>query len=276
MSTSTELLFEDACPPLFRWPGGKRRLLPALRELLPSSFGDYYEPFFGGGALFFSLETSTAHLSDKNEALIEMYSVVRDHPTRVINALAALPASKDDYYVIRGQKPTGKIDRAARFIYLVTLSFNGLYRENRRGEFNTPFGGRKSSPCDPEAIYRVSTALQKVNLTTHDFETAVVGAVSGDLIYLDPPYTVAHGKNGFVHYNANLFSWADQERLARCAQTLSARGCHVLVSNADHESLRDLYRDFFVATLQRPSTMAAATEHRKAITECVFHNISGA
>jgi len=257
--------------PLLKWPGGKRRLIRHIQPLLPAAFGRYYEPFVGSAALFFSVGPQGGVLSDTNGELMNCYSQVRDHPEAVSDALAALSSSMEDYYRVRSVVPEDHVERAARLIYLTTLSFNGIYRTNRHGQFNVPFGSRPHlHPKPPSAIGRASEALVGTELRCTDFETALADAEPGDLVYLDPPYTVAHGQNGFLRYNARIFSWADQHRLAGLATNLAERGCHVVVSNADHASICDLYRDFRMVRIERQSSIAALQAYRRRITECLF------
>ena len=259
-------------PPLFKWAGGKRFLTSQLVDLVPSRYGRYFEPFLGGAALFFALQPARAVLSDLNEDLIEAYSAVRDLPRDVIRILNRWPNSEAHYYKIRDSRPRTSAARAARFMYLTTLSFNGIYRVNRKGQFNVPYGFKDHiSPCSSDRILAASAALAHSDLMPADFQTATACARKGDLIYFDPPYTVAHSNNGFVKYNAKIFSWADQVRLARLSGDLRNRGCAVIVSNADHPSIRTLYPDFNVTTVERFSIMAAQSLNRKRITECIFY-----
>jgi len=258
--------------PLLKWPGGKRALLPQLRKVLPQSFRTYYEPFAGGAALFFDLKPESAVLSDTNSDLIECYRMVRDDPESVIAILGSLRNTREDYYAVRSWRPSDGAGGAARLIYLMTLAFNGIYRVNRRGEFNVPYG-RKGHlvPGDPERIRAASAAFRHAQLTAGDFETVVSHAGPGDFLYLDPPYTVFQPNNGFLKYNKGIFSWEDQARLAEVASRLSQNGCQVLVSNADHPSIRALYDGFCCHRVRRPSVIAAASEHRGQVTECLFH-----
>jgi DNA adenine methylase len=257
--------------PLLKWPGGKRAILGAIRPLVPSAFHRYFEPFVGGGALFFALGPAQAVLADKNPELIECYTQVRDMPDQVIRELGALRNTADEYYRIRAWRPTTAPARAARLIYLATLSFNGIYRVNLRGEFNVPYGRKAHlDPCDRDAIYAASSSLANAELRRGDFEETVADASKGDFAYLDPPYTIAHTRNGFLKYNAAIFSWADQTRLAAVSHGLAARGCRVVVSNADHPAIRDLYRDFSLQTVGRASRIAASGDHRRHVTECLF------
>lgn len=265
-----------ASNPLLKWPGGKRALLRHIGPLLPSKYNRYYEPFLGGGALFFMLQPASAVLADKNAELMNCYVQVRDHPNEVIAYLETLRNTEQDYYVVRGSTPSSKAARAGRLIYLTTLSFNGIHRVNLKGVFNVPYGYKTHlQPCDESKIYAASRILSSTTLICDDFETAIEDAGQDDFVYLDPPYTVAHGNNGFIKYNAKIFSWNDQVRLASVARALVQRGCQVVVSNADHSSIRDLYAGFECQTISRASVIAAASEYRRGITECVFYNGSG-
>jgi DNA adenine methylase len=258
--------------PLLKWPGGKRKLLSSILPLAPGSHRCYYEPFVGGGAVFFALCPARAVLADSNEELINCYIQVRDRHGEVTEYLRAMPNSERLYYETRASAPTDPVARAARLIYLTTLSFNGIYRENLAGVFNVPYGRKTHlDPCDPARIAAISAALMRATLMCVDFERAVFDAGRHDIVYLDPPYTVAHGDNGFLKYNSRIFSWEDQKRLAAVARRLADRGCRVIVSNADHPSILDLYRGFRVLRVQRSSVIAADGESRRLITECVFH-----
>jgi DNA adenine methylase len=261
--------------PLIKWAGGKRRLLPDIAELAPSTFSRYYEPFLGGGAVFFSLLPAAATLSDTNGELIQMYVHVRDQPDEVHRCLRRMTNSKDDYYRIRSMNARSDASKAARLIYLCTLSFNGIYRQNLKGEFNVPYGYKTHiNPCDTATLERISESLQGKKLIEADFEIATSNAKRGDFVYFDPPYTVAHGNNGFIKYNARIFSWADQKRLASTALRLKNIGCHVIVSNADHPSIRKLYSDFEMRVVERQSVMAASSRFRRTVRECLFYSRS--
>jgi DNA adenine methylase len=259
--------------PLLKWPGGKRALLKHLLPLIPRNYNRYFEPFFGGGAFFFALSPRNAILSDINPDLINCYVQVRDNAAKVIECLSGYENSETAYYSIRNQVPTDHITRAARLIYLARFSFNGIYRINLRGYFNVPYGHKTHlDPCDPDRILAASAALQNTTLSACDFSSALDSASKGDLVYLDPPYTVAHGSNGFLKYNARMFSWKDQERLANYAKNLSDKGCSVIISNADHPSITDLYQEFRIMRVSRPSLMAASGAFRRTVSECIFFN----
>lgn len=260
-------------PPLLKWPGGKRGLLSAILPLVPNHFNRYFEPFVGGGALFFALQPPRSRLSDRNAELIYAYSQVRDRPKAVIDELRKLKNSESDYYCVRATVPKNPAGRAARFIYLITLAFNGIYRVNLKGQFNVPYGFKTYiDPCNEGRIREASEILAGATLRSGDFEQEVDSADQGDFVYLDPPYTVTHGNNGFLKYNAKIFSWDDQMRLARAAHALANKGCSVFVSNANHPSIRKMYQGFQVLEITRHSVIAASSQFRRAITECIFYN----
>jgi DNA adenine methylase len=262
--------------PFLKWAGGKRSLLPQLLPLLPrlSPNGTYYEPFLGGGALFFALGPERSVLSDTNPELIETFVAVRDDPIRVLRVLTQLHYSKEDYYRIRSKVPLNPWQKAARFIYLNKTCFNGLFRVNFSGRFNVPFGshGEGLVVCDRPQILAASRALRGATLRARDFEQAVASAVRGDLVYFDPPYTRAHRNNGFVEYNALVFKWPDQKRLAELGAQLVDRGVNIAISNANHRSIRALYKDerFVIHRIGKWSTIAGNPANRFPTSEVLI------
>lgn len=263
--------YQVKCLPMLKWAGGKRRLLKHLIPLIPSSYGRYFEPFFGGGALFFATQPQNAILSDTNQELIECYHYVKNSPQDVIKLLSCMENTKENYFKVRDSIPSSGLERAARTIYLTMLSFNGIYRLNLKGQFNVPYGYKDHlDPCDKEKIMAVSKALKNAELNCCDFSESLINARGNDLVYFDPPYAISQG-NGFVKYNSKVFTWQDQIRLSNTARELVARGCKVIISNADVPEIRELYSDFNCNVLERPSIIAASGEHRKKITECIFY-----
>jgi DNA adenine methylase len=262
--------------PFLKWAGGKRVLLPQILDVVPTPVsGRYFEPFLGGGALFFALGPNQARLSDLNGELMATYRAVRDHVDEVIEVLATLRNAQDDYYRIRAWNPRTPARRAARFIYLNKTCFNGLYRENLFGQFNVPYGRHKYNTvvCDTEQLTTASQALQSTELRTLDFVDAVRPSTRGDLVYFDPPYITGHQNNGFIEYNARIFSWSDQRRLRAAALRLMDRGVKVVISNADHPSIRALYEEskrFAIHTLNRWSTMASRSSRRYMTDELLI------
>lgn len=263
-----------AAPPFIKWPGGKRALLSSILPLFPQAPKRYFEPFLGGGAVFFALQPRKAILSDLNEELINLYQCVRDDPVGLIRILKTLKNSEGHYYKIRAKRCRSPLRRAARILYLNTLSFNGIHRVNLNGEFNVPYGYKTHlATCDEDGLLVASLALQGAKIVATDFESATEDAGIGDVVYFDPPYTVAHAHNGFVKYNERIFSWDDQCRLARHAHELARKGCRVVVSNADHPTIRGLYKDFRFAVVERFSRIAASKKHRAQIQEVVYYNV---
>lgn len=266
-------LSPDGSEPLLKWPGGKREILKHILKHIPCNYRRYYEPFVGGGALFFRLAPERAMLGDKNRDLVNCYKVVRDQPKKLVETLRQMRNTEHDYYNIRSTEPTCPIERAARIVYLTTLSFNGIYRENSRGKFNVPYGHKLHlAPYDVDRIMMSSKVLSRAELSCDDFEVTLASVRQGDVVYLDPPYTVAHSHNGFIKYNASLFSWDDQVRLAHVASELVQRGCYVVVSNADHESIHALYKGFECEYIERVSRISASRLHRRSVTECLYFN----
>ena len=265
----------ESAQSFLRWAGGKRWLLPHLPKILGDfKITRYYEPFFGGGAVFFgSSVIESAHLSDLNAELIETYVQVRDNCSLVADYLALHVSTSEHYYAVRSSMPDAPAERAARFIYLNQTSYNGIYRVNLKGQYNVPFGGRTNIPSR-EVIATASRKLQGANLTVSDFETAVKGAGEGDLVFLDPPYTVAHNNNGFIKYNQQLFSFQDQARLSKAIDGLRERGVYYLLTNAAHASITALFdKGDQKLELSRGNSVGGKHAQRGSATEYVFTNL---
>lgn len=261
--------------PFLKWAGGKRWLASTYADLLPENYKRYYEVFLGSGAVFFSMRPTQATLSDLNEELIECYSVLRDEWQNVVERLHHhhLHHSKDYYYEVRSSKPRLLANKAARFIYLNRTCWNGLYRVNLRGEFNVPVGTKTNVLLEADNFEELSALLKKTVLLAADFEEVIDRARSGDFIFADPPYTVKHNLNGFIKYNEKIFRWEDQIRLRDCLVRASNRGCHVLLTNANHPSVIELYEDDFeLISLSRSSVIAADSKNRGIYEELVVRN----
>jgi DNA adenine methylase len=262
--------------PFVKWPGGKRWLAPALVGLLsgPERAGSYIEPFLGGGAVFFAGCFQRPRLSDTNQELIGAFQAVRNDVESVIRDLRALPApSPEAYSLVATQAPQGAAARAARFLYLNRLAFNGIWRVNARGAFNVPYGHRPPvNLVAPAPLRSCAAALQGSVLEAVDYLQALQAAKAGDIVYCDPPYTVSHNNNGFIRYNETLFSWADQQALAARAGELSQLGVHVAVTNAAHHDVLRLYPSdtFHAFRLVRTSRMASDVTHRQPQAEMLF------
>jgi DNA adenine methylase len=259
--------------PFLRWAGGKRWLARTVSSLLPARTGSYYEPFLGSGALYFKIGPPSGHLADSNPDLIEAFRVVRDSPSELVSSLSRIKYSRSEYYKRRAETPGDSIERAVRFIFLNRTCWNGLYRVNRNGGFNVPYG-RKPTRLDvaDENIGSASRALKGATLDCQDFERTLQRVGPGAFIFADPPYSVAHENNGFVSYNERIFSWDDQVRLCLALERASERGAKFLLTNADHESIRQLYRRFRLRPLVRSSIIAADSANRRRVSELVIMN----
>jgi DNA adenine methylase len=243
-----------------RWAGGKRWLAPSLKHFFHLvGFERYIEPFLGGGSVFFELAPSQAILADCNGELVNAYRQVQRHPDALARSLRELEVSKEVFDKFKNSVPRTSRDRAIRFIYLNGACFNGLYRTNQRGKFNVPFGGGRGhhSMLNRGCIHNASSVLRDAQIFIQDFEESLALARSGDMVYCDPAYTVAHGNNGFVRYNENVFSWGDQRRLRAVADEAVKRGAVVIISNAAHRSLDRLYYPYRPLTLHRLSRVGA-------------------
>lgn len=258
--------------PFLRWPGGKRESAASIAAWVPPGIRTYIEPFAGSAALFFELQPKAAQLGDANGELMNAFKVVRDQVEQLIGALSNMSQSTHAYYRVRQTVPADDVGRAARFIYLNRTAFNGIWRVNRQGRFNVPYGHRpRRDLVDAEGLRRASGALGHVHLITGDFAVILKGARKGDLVYADPPYTVKHDNNGFRRYNEVLFSWTDQVRLAELLTVLAKRGVHVLVTNAHSGEVRALYEEHFVEhKLSRVSRLAANPSNRGLVREALF------
>jgi DNA adenine methylase len=264
----------DVTVPFLKWPGGKRWLVPWLLEFIGErQFNRYYEPFLGGAALFFALRPRKAVLSDVNPDLINAYKQTKRHADLIIERLKALPVNARTYGGLRKNVPEDPIDRAIRFLYLNRTAFSGIYRLNREGQFNVPYGGgeRTAEPLwRDDLLLNAARRLHRARLVSGDFEAVLGDAGAGDLVYCDPTYTVAHNNNGFIRYNERNFAWSDQERLARCCRRLARRGATVIVSNAYHKDIFELFRPDLHFTLERNSLLCPDVDKRRTVQEVVM------
>jgi DNA adenine methylase len=260
-----------------KWAGGKRWLTSRLSPLGDQKFDRYFEPFLGGGAMFFFLKPETAILSDLNSDLINTYEVVRDNPQRLLDELRKhhKAHSKEYYYEIRRKRFRSTVKQAAKFIYLNRAGWNGLYRVNKSGDFNVPIGTERNIISTEIDYLAASEALQETKLKCQDFAKTISQAKEGDLVFADPPYTVNHNKNGFLSYNEKIFSWKDQQRLAKSLENAARRGVRIISTNADHDSITHLYNFADKITLKRTSLLTGDPKYRGRTSEVIFcKNIS--
>ncbi len=261
--------------PFLKWAGGKRWLTKSRQELFPKSFENYFEPFLGGGAVFFHLNPKKSYLSDKNHQLINVYQQLQTNWERIEEKLKEHHSnhSKEYYYGQREKLPSCPIEQAALFLYLNRTCWNGLFRVNLKGKFNVPIGTKSLVFNPKENLQAISSRLNKATISACDFEESLSLAKSGDLIFADPPYTVKHNHNGFVKYNESIFSWDDQERLANTLRIASNRGVMIVSTNANHSSVRSLYKEHFnVNEVDRSSVLAGKSSARGKTSEILITN----
>lgn len=240
---------------------------------VPTYKGRYFEPFLGGGAVFFFHRPEKAILSDLNPRLIETYQAIKEDWKSVYEILQQHHElhCRDYYYKIRSQCFNDISERAAHFLYLNRACWNGLYRENLKGEFNVPIGTKTNIVMSEDNFSIISNALSTAELICSDFESVIDLANEDDFIFVDPPYTTAHNFNGFVKYNEKIFSWDDQRRVQAAVIRASKRGAKICMTNADHHSIRDLYKDIReIITVERKSVIAASSDKRKATAEVLI------
>ncbi|PWU02197.1 MAG: modification methylase [Candidatus Melainabacteria bacterium] len=267
--------------PFLKWAGGKSQLLKEIVPVIPSHFENYFEPFLGGAALLFHLldqrSSLKAFISDSNTELINCYLSVQSNVEEVIQALKRHRNDKHYYYKIRSQdtKRLMPAERAARLIYLNKTCFNGLYRVNRSGQFNVPFGKyRNPRIVDEEKLRSVSKILRRgrIDISCLDFEPALKKARAGDFVYLDPPYQPISSTSKFTSYTKSNFDEAAQIRLAAVFQSLDARGVFVLLSNSNSELVRKLYADYQVQEVQAARAINCNGNGRGRIGELLIRN----
>ncbi|ANJ68665.1 DNA adenine methylase [Latilactobacillus curvatus] len=252
--------------PFVKWAGGKRQLIPQITKYMPKKFGRYYEPFIGGGAVFFELQYGKSTINDFNTELFLAYNAVRDNIDELISNLKIHEAntSSDYYYEVREWDRNGIIDtksnveRAARFIFLNKTGFNGLFRVNSQNQINTPYGKYKNPAIVNEPVLRaVSKFLNKstIKIINGDFEDAVKGARRGDFVYFDPPYApMVNDRQSFVGYTLNGFGADEQERLRDLVDRLTAKGVKVMLSNSSVPYIHEIYADYKDTTVIVPAS----------------------
>lgn len=266
----------DSPKPLLKWAGGKRQLLPHILSKLPSQMETYFEPFVGGGAVFFALAAEQrferAILSDQNQELICTYQAVKSNVAGVIKVLRTLPHNEEAYYRIRAQQPRLPERRAARMIYLNRTGYNGLYRVNRSGKFNVPFGRYvRPTICDEQRLVAVSRALQGVTLQVADFQQLVSRAKPGDAVYFDPPYVPLSPTARFAEYHKVQFGEKEHKRLAGVYESLQRRGVQVVLSNSDTPITRALFGHLCFETVQARRNINSAAHRRGPTNELLVY-----
>jgi DNA adenine methylase len=271
--------------PFLKWAGGKTRLLNKLEAHFPKTFGTYYEPFLGGGAVFFYLVERhprfNAVLSDINEELITAYRVVKEDVEELIKHLKEHKKKyksdpKKYYYFVRDTfEPSNDVEQTARLIFLNKTCFNGLYRVNKKGKFNVPLGRYKNPKiCDKENLLAVNKVLQWSNakLLVGDFQETTNDAKKGDFVYFDPPYKPVSSTANFTSYTSSGFSIKEQERLGSWFKKLDERGCKIVLSNSDTEKIWNIYDGFEIERIPTLRAINCKGNSRAGHTELIIHN----
>lgn len=268
--------------PVVKWVGGKRQLLGSIAPLIPRSYTTYCEPFFGGGAVLFSLQPKSAIINDANEDLICLYRTIRDNVEPLIESLQQHENTSDHYYEVRAldrdkeaYASMSDVERSSRLIFLNKTCYNGLFRVNSSGEFNTPFGSYKNPNIVNAATLRaVSNYFNKNNIQilSGDFADALARLPEKSFVYLDPPYDPVSSSAAFTGYTSGGFGKEEQIRLRECCDELTRRNIKFLLSNSDTQFIREQYADYTIETVQATRSINSKGDKRGAINEVLIYN----
>lgn len=265
--------------PIVKWVGGKRQLMFELLKNMPKSYNRYLEPFIGGGALFFELQPENAYISDMNEELINLYSVVRDNVYELIDDLSKHEVSKEYFLEIRNIDRTEKyaelsdVEKASRFIYLNRTCFNGMYRVNSQGQFNVPFGHYKNPRIvDKNNLINCSNLLQRTEIKHADFSEILTMVQKGDFVYFDPPYVPLNETSSFTSYTKDGFNIDMQFKLSDVCDELDSMGVKFLLSNSDTKLVNELYENYNIKKVFASRQINANADGRGKITEVLVRN----
>ena len=265
--------------PIVKWVGGKRQLMFELLKNMPKEYNRYFEPFIGGGALFFELQPNNAYISDINEELINLYQVVRDNVDELIVDLQKHDISKDYFMEIRNidrteeYKSWSDVKKASRFIYLNRTCFNGMYRVNSKGEFNVPFGHYKNPRIlDENNLINCSNLLQRTEIKHADFSDILKKVKKGDFVYFDPPYVPLNETSSFTSYTKDGFDMDMQLSLRDVCDELDSMGVKFLLSNSDTQFVNELYENYNIKKVFALRQINANADGRGKITEVLVRN----
>lgn len=267
--------------PFLKWAGGKARLIDEIASVMPTNYEKYVEPFLGGGSVFFRLCNGRSILSDSNTELMNCYKIVKSKVDDLIVSLDFFKGMKYDektYYDVRklDEKDLSEVDRAARFIYLNRTAYNGLYRVNHSGQFNVPFARYKSLALPSDKILtEASDALRSSKLICADFEEVLRKySESDDFVFLDPPYPAVSKYSDFNRYTKNFFTKDDHRRLGKLVLDLDDKGCKIVITNAEHPLIREIYSDdrFVIKTVLAPRFINCKGDKRGNVPELLIRN----
>ena len=268
--------------PILKWAGGKRQLLSEIKNHLPKDYSTYYEPFFGGGAVLFTIQPRRAIISDINKDLILTYNVVKNNSTQLIESLKKHENTSEYFYELRDKdrdsseyQNMSDVEKASRLIYLNKTCYNGLFRVNSLGHFNTPFANYKNpNIVNEDMIKNVSAYFNQsvIKILNLDFERTVRNAQKGDFIYFDPPYDPVSDTSSFTGYNQNGFSRSDQERLKKLCDKLNNKGVYFLLSNSATQFIKELYKDYEISIVNAKRNVNSKGNGRGFVEEVLVRN----
>lgn len=278
MAVVLERLKEETYP-IVKWVGGKRQLMFELLKNMPKSYNRYFEPFIGGGALFFALQPQNGYISDMNEELINLYTVVKDDVYKLIDDLNKHKVSKEYFLKIRNLDRTEKynslsdVKKASRFIYLNRTCFNGMYRVNSQGQFNVPFGNYKNPRIvDAENLINCSKLLKNTEICCADFSEILNKVQKGDFVYFDPPYVPLNETSSFTSYTKDGFDLDMQFKLRDVCDELDSMGVMFMLSNSDTKLVNELYSNYEIKKVFASRAINANPNGRGKITEVLVRN----
>ena len=268
--------------PVLKWVGGKRQLLPEIRKRIPKKYKVYYEPFLGGGAVLFDLQPKKAIVNDLNSELINVYKTIKSFPTELVEELRKFSNDEETFYNIRNidrdktkYQELSNIQKAARIIYLNKACFNGLYRVNNAGEFNSPFGRYKNpNIVNDKTIYAVSKYFNTADITfkNGDFEECIKEIQKDSFVYLDPPYDPISKTSNFTGYNQGGFSDEEQIRIKNMCDRLNENGIKFLLSNSATPFIKELYKDYIIDIVSAKRSVNSKADKRGEIEEVLIRN----
>lgn len=268
--------------PVLKWVGGKRQLLPSIKPMLPKRITSYCEPFVGGGAVLFDLQPKSAIVNDINSDLILVYTVIRDNVEALIKLLETYPNEEGFYYELRNidreqekYDKLSEIEKAARVIFLNKTCYNGLYRVNNAGKFNSPFGKYKNPNIVNAPVLRAVSAYfnsSEITFSTADFELVLEQVRRGTFVYLDPPYDPVSDTSSFTGYSKGGFSREQQIRLRECCDKLNARGVKFMLSNSATDFIREQYSNYHITIVQAKRAINSVASKRGDVDEVIITN----
>lgn len=268
--------------PILKWVGGKRQLLKVIRPLLPKRIGTYCEPFIGGGALFFDLQPNTAYINDINDELIRVYNIIKNNVEALITILQDFRNEADFFYAVRDwdrdkarYSSLPDVQKAARVLYLNKTCYNGLFRVNNAGEFNSPFGNyRNPNIVNAPTLRAVSAYLNTatVYLTSVHYSEVLKILPKGTFVYLDPPYDPVSDTSGFTGYSKGGFTRDDQIKLRECCDELNANGFKFMLSNSATDFIKEQYTAYHITIVQAKRVVNSDSTKRGGIDELIVRN----